>query len=236
MALVFVTGASIGASADTLQFGDRDLLNTGAYGSDPTAGAALQGLSPGAVSFGSTSFVHGFPFTPAAGDFAGTDQIYTGSTQTFADDGYSTFAERLSGPQVLTLDYGSLVDAANPIGTFTLGIMADDFQAAFFGQPFVARINGVIDANLTSVLNSLNLGGPSARFLSVGLDPSALGADHVLTLSIDEGGDGGDGWAIDFLTVGVTSAANVTPLPTTATAAMSLLGLVALRRRLRRNV
>jgi hypothetical protein len=27
----------------------------------------------------------------------------------------------------------------------------------------------------------------------------------VLTLSIDQGGDGGDGWALDYLTVGVTT-------------------------------
>jgi hypothetical protein len=28
----------------------------------------------------------------------------------------------------------------------------------------------------------------------------------VLTLTIDDGGDGGDGWAIDFLTVAVTTS------------------------------
>lgn len=38
-------------------------------------------------------------------------------------------------------------------------------------------------------------------------------SDRVLKLSIDEGGDGGDGYAVDFLTVGVTSA----PVPEAST-------------------
>jgi hypothetical protein len=41
------------------------------------------------------------------------------------------------------------------------------------------------------------------------LDPS-----NVLTLAIDEGGNGGDGWAVDFLTVGVgTAHGQCTPPP-----------------------
>ena len=38
---------------------------------------------------------------------------------------------------------------------------------------------------------------------------------EMLTLSIDEGGDGGDGWAVDFLTVGITSQGAAVPEPAT---------------------
>ena len=40
------------------------------------------------------------------------------------------------------------------------------------------------------------------QFYTAGLDPSILNSDKLLNLSIDEGGDG---YAIDFLTVGVTT-------------------------------
>src|SRR5215470_17335847 len=88
------------ASATTITFGDRDCLNQACYGgSDPTAGATLEGLAAGAVTVASTSFGHGFPFGPA-GDFAGTDQIFVGSVQSGAHDGYSVAAARVNGPQV----------------------------------------------------------------------------------------------------------------------------------------
>ena len=47
-----------------------------------------------------------------------------------------------------------------------------------------------------------------------------------MTLSIDEGGDGGDGWAVDFLTIGVTTTSGAVPEPSTT--ATLLVGLVAL--------
>jgi hypothetical protein len=106
---------------------------------------------------------------------------------------------------VITLDYSSLVPAGQKVATLTLGVGADDFQFPAWGQPFTALINGVTNAALTAALNGLNQTGPYEQFLSVGIDPAALQANHVLTLSINEGGNGGDGWAVDFLTVGVTT-------------------------------
>jgi len=43
---------------------------------------------------------HEFPFTPSAGDFAGTDQIYVRSVQTAAHDGYAGAAQRINGPSM----------------------------------------------------------------------------------------------------------------------------------------
>ena len=47
------------------------------------------------------------------------------------------------------------------------------------------------------------------QFFSIGLDPASLDESNVLTLTIDEGGDGGDGWAVDFLTVGVETSGRI---------------------------
>jgi hypothetical protein len=58
----------------------------------------------------------------------------------------------------------------------------------------------------------------------------------VLTLSIDEGGDGGDGWAVDFLTLGVETTATGTPEPGTALlGAIGVLALLSTRRALMRR-
>jgi hypothetical protein len=73
---------SIPSSAAVSTFGDRDCLGQGCYGATvPTAGATLQGLAPNVVTLATSSFGHGFPFTPGAGDFPGTDQIFVGSAQ-----------------------------------------------------------------------------------------------------------------------------------------------------------
>ena len=229
LAASFATSAP--AFATVLQFGDKDLLGTGSYGGEPTAGATLEGLSADVVTKAVGIYPHSYPFQPAAGDFAGTDQIYVGSTQTSSHDGYSNSA-RLNGPQIVTLDYQALHPAGTNIATFTLGIAADDFQNKVFGQPFTAKINGVTHQALTTALNDLDQSGPVAQFLSIGLNPSLLAANDVLTLSIDQGGDGGDGWAVDFFTVGVTTS----PVPVPAAAwlfASALAGGFGALRRLR---
>lgn len=220
-----MVGAVPHAVAGVLEFGDRDMCNTGVYGTDPTLGATLEGLAVGATSFGTGIYNHGFPFSPSS-DYVGTDQIYVGATQTGFHDGYSNAATRIAGPQSISMDYSSLVTGGG-VQSLTLGFMADDFQNAVFGQPFTARINGVVNDTLTSLLNSLDQTGPVLQFVSIGLDVSSLDPSHVLTLSIEQGGDGGDGWAIDFLTIGVTNV----PAPGTATVAIA--GVLAANRRRR---
>ena len=219
--------------ASVLVFGTEDCLGTGCYGTnDPTAGATLQGLAPGAVTLASLSFGHSFPFTPSVGDFPGTDQIYVGSTQTAQHDGYSNASQRINGPDVLTLDYNSLVGLGQTLTSLTMGLASDDFQFPAFGQPFTVSINGVADPALVTELESLNETGPVVQFFTVGLNPSVDTGSHILTLSIDEGGDGGDGYALDFLTIGVTTTgASATPEPTTmALLALGGLALAAMRR------
>jgi PEP-CTERM motif len=218
----------LGARAAVQFYGDENVLNTGTYPSDPTAGATLEGLVPGDVTAATLIQPHVYPFTPDVGDYPGTDQIYVGSVQTGSHDGYSISPERINGPQNISLDYGDLVPAGQSIQTFTLGIAYDDFQFPAFGNPFTVTVNGQVNATLTSVANSLNEGGPLVQFITAGLDPSILNPSNILSLSIDEGGDGGDGWAIDYLTVGVTTV----PEP----ASFALLGVAAiagLRRRRR---
>ncbi len=190
-----------------VEYGNENLLNTGTYSSDPKAGATLVGLAPNATSDATLSVSHANPFSPSSGDYAGTDQIYVGSTQTASHDGYASAPQKKNGPQVITMNYASLVPAGQPINSLTLGIAADDFQFPVWGQSFTAKINGSIDAALTSKLNSLSETGATVHFFTIGIDPSLLQANNILTLSIDEGGDGGDGWAIDFLTVGVNTIA-----------------------------
>ncbi len=226
--------AAVPLSASTLFFGDEDCLGQGCYGaSDPTAGATLTGLAANVVTVATNSFGHGYPFSPGAGDFPGTDQIYVGSLQTGADDGYSGSTQRINGPDVLNLDYSSLVSGGGTITSFTLGIAADDFQFPAIGNPFTATINGTVDAALTAELNSLNEGGPVVQFFTIGIDPSLLSASNHLILSIDEGGNGGDGYAVDFLTAGVTTSTAATPEPTSIgfIGGGMALGLIALRRR-----
>lgn len=221
---VFVVAAA--CDADLMEYGDRDVLGTGTYINDPTDGASLTGLSAGQVTFGGPAVNHTFPFSPEPDDFAGTDQIYTSSNQTVGGDGYSQFAGRLPGPQVLIMDYSSLVEDHESITTLTLGIAADDFEFYLFGQPFVASINGVENQALSDVLNNFQLTNPQVRFFTIGVDVSLLNSNDELVLSIDQNGDGRDGWAVDFLTIGVTTV----PEPGTMALSMILL-LSALARR-----
>jgi len=226
LVLILVGLTALSVPAAVLTYGDVDLLGFGyPGGSDPTAGATLEGLTPDSVTLATNSFGHAFPFSPGVGDFAGTDQIFVGSTQTGSHDGYSVAAERINGPQVFLLDYSSLI-VGGSLSSLTLGIGADDFQQPTFGQPFTARVNGVINTALTNQLNAIDQTGPVTRFLTIGLDPLIDTPSHVLTLSIDGGGDGGDGWAVDFLTVGaVTTDASAVPEP--AGTALVGLGLTA---------
>lgn len=199
-ALLACASAAPPVVAAVLTYGDMDVLGIAVYPGDPTAGATLEGLAPDVVTFGTPELGHGFPFAPA-GDYPGTDQIFAGSTQTGSHDGYSS-SSPTAGPQVISLDYSSLVPAGRTVETLTLGIAADDFQFPAFGQPFVASLNGIPAVPLTDALNGIDLGGPTVQYFTIGISPTILLPSHVLTLSIDNGGDGGDGWAIDFLTVG----------------------------------
>jgi len=221
------------AQAAVITFGDADCLNNPTFcPSDPTAGAILEGLAPGVISDATNSFPHPFPFSPS-GDFPGTDQIFVGSVQTGAHDGYSVASQRINGPQVLTLDYSSLVGPGQTVTSLTLGIGSDDFQFPEFGQPFSATVNGAAAPDLSGKLNGMDQGGPVMHFFTIGLSTSVDIPSHILTLTIDNGGDGGDGWAVDFLTVGVTTTgAAAAPEPSTfLLAGAGLLGLARLRRR-----
>jgi len=209
------------------QFGDADVLGTGIYPGDPTAGATLSGLAPGAVTFGAPALGHSFPFDPS-GDYPGTDQIYVGAAQSASHDGYSSYAGRILGPQVIVIDYDALAPAGESITTFSLGIAFDDFQQVPLGQPFILSINGVVNQPLTDLANSLDQTTPQVQFASIGIDPALLLGTNILTLTIDQGGDGGDGWAIDFLTVGVETAI---PAPSSAALMFVGAGLATRRRR-----
>jgi hypothetical protein len=181
------------------------------------------------VTFASNGYSHSYPFSPALGDFPGTDQIYVGQMQSAMRDGYSAVAGRINGPDVITMDYSSLLSAGQSAGTLTLGIAADDFQYPVFGDPIAVTVNGVPDTAIANALMSrdMEITGVNAgyeQFLSVGVSPSDLLPSNILTLSINEGGDGGDGWAVDFLTIGVT------PVPEPACLAVSFIaGLCLLR-------
>ncbi len=223
-------GAALSTQAAVMYFGDVDVLNTGAtYSSDPTIGAQLTGVAPGFYTVGANGFGHSYPFAPDVGDFPGTDQIYVGSNQTGAMDGYAS-SPRVPGPQVLNLDYSPIAQAG-PI-SLTLGLMLSDFQQPSFGQPYTASINGVIDLDLTILLNAVDQGGPITYFISYGVSPGLLTPDNKLVLSIDQGGNGGDGWAIDFATIGITAV----PEPSEWTALVGLTLLAgAIARRLAKH-
>jgi len=230
--------AAVPGQAQVQEYGDEDLLGLGSYGSDPKAGATLTGLTAGTITDATNSFGHGFPFSPSGGEFAGTDQIYAGSGQTASHDGYASFGSRLNGPQVFTLNYGALIPVGQTVQTLTLGIAADDFQQPAFGQPYVATLNGGAATALTGKLNSLNETGPVVHFFTIGVDTSILTGSNTLTFSIDQGGDGGDGWAVDFLTVGVTTSPTATPEPSTIALFITSMGsgaaFLARRKRVRR--
>jgi hypothetical protein len=229
LGLVALAVCSTPAAAGIIEYGNENVLNSGAtYPTDPKAGATLSGLAPNVVTDATLTLGHGFPFTPNAGDFPGTDQIFVGSSQTATHDGYAGAASRMNGPQVLTMDYSSQISAGQTVATLTLGIASDDFQFPVFGQPFTAQVNGTTNTALTSKLNSLNETGPVVHFFTIGINPAILSPNNVLTLSINEGGDGGDGWAVDFLTIGVTTAPLASPVPEPSSFALLAMAGLAL--------
>jgi hypothetical protein len=231
--LALLAGRAAAGPGSYLEYGTENLLGTGSYPLGAKDGATLFGLAPGVVSNSYYYFGHAYPFSPAPGDFPGTDQIYVGSVQTASHDGYSTYSGRMNGPMVLTMDYSSLVPAGQSVKTLTLGLATDDFQFPVYGQPFTATVNGQVDTALTNELNSLNETGPEEHFITIGISPSVLLPNKVLTVSINEGGDGGDGFAMDFVTVGVTTAVSV---PEPSTLALACLGVAAASARRWRKV
>jgi hypothetical protein len=190
-----------------------DPFTTLPYSPDPKAGATLIGLAANVITTSTNQEAHSFPFNPPAGAYPGTDQIFVGSNQTVVHDGYSEAPGKLAGPMVITMDYSSLLSSGQTVASLTLGIAADDFQFPEFGNPFTAMINGVTNSALTSKLNMFDQTGPVVNFFTIGIAPAVLASNKILTLSINEGGDGGDGWAVDFLTIGVTATAAAVPEP-----------------------
>ena len=224
LVLTFSAGISP-ARAEFMIYGDQDLFGFGYGGGDPLAGATLEGLEAGAVTLASNEFRHLFPFIPESGDFPTTDQIYAGSGQTTVRDGYSTFPGRIRGPQIVNLDYSTLIGSSETIESLTLGLAASDFQFPSFGQPFSGFINGNEHDALTATLNSLNQTGPQTQFFTIGIDPDQLSANNILSLGIDGGGNGGDGWAVDFLSVGVTTIPEPSTYITFLVIIASLIGI-----------
>lgn len=178
-------------------FGTVNLLGLGYPAkANPFAGASLQGLASNVTSTAINKYAGPGDFTPPAGDYPGTDQIYVGSNTIATLD-------QVLGPQVITLNYSALTRLGHPISTFTLGIATDGFENPTINIPYTASINGVPNAALTSLLNGLNDAGRVEQFVSIGIDPAQLLASKVLTITIDGPGDNISGWAVDFLTVAI---------------------------------
>lgn len=215
------------ASAAVLQYGDKDMLGTGVYPIDPVTGATLEGLAPGSFTMGAPAVGHGFPFDPAPGDYAGTDRIYTSTSQSGFSDGYSSYGNRGRG-HTIVMDYSSLLGPGESVASLTLGVGFDDFQAPVWGPQYTLSINGVPYAPLSALANSLNQTGPLVQFASIGIDPALLLPTHILTLTIDLAAPATEGWAVDFLTIGVT-------VPAPGAAGVLALGAIIAGRR-RRSV
>lgn len=222
--LVAVGGLISPARAEVMHYGDPNLLGMGVYSSDPTAGASLQGLAPNVVTVASNRFSHGYPFVPATDAYPGTDRIYSsGGPPTGLVDGYSLVPNRVDGPDVINMDYGSLVGPGQRVETLTLGIAPSDIQHPMLGQPYEVKVNGVVNEALTHQFNVMDLGGPSVQFFTAGIDPSLLLPSHVLNLSIARAGTAADGWAVDFTTIGVTAV----PVPEPTSIAILGLGIAS---------
>ena len=213
------------------------------------------------ADLGFAGFLHFHPFAPSITDFPGTDRMYVGSGQLDAPgggcqavdashrDGYSlpgfqgnvpgappcdpnaVVDLRRHGPQIFSLDYSAVVPPGAWIDTLTLGIAFDDFQYPDFGEPFFTTVNGFSAPQLDALANQFTETGPRVSFATIGIDPSWLNASNILALSIDEGGKGGDGWAVDFLTIGVTTVPEPGTLSLFGAGAALLAGSMWQRRR-----
>ncbi|MBL8746594.1 MAG: hypothetical protein JNK58_09600 [Phycisphaerae bacterium] len=228
-----VASVAMGGPANVQTYGDVDMLNQGMYPDDPTAGADKFGLAANEIMFATNQYFHGnWPFVPEGDDYPGTDTMYAGAFQYTGGDGYSNSPGVVNGAQVITIDYSAQVGEGEIITSFTLGIAADDFQFPTFGNAYTAVINSQQNAALTGVLNDFNQTGPFVQFFTIGLDVASLNPNHTLTLIIRQGDSGargfgpGDGWAIDFLTVGIETV----PAPSAA-ALVGMLGFGSIRRR-----
>lgn len=209
------------AQAMILEYGDRDCLGMDCYGEiDPTAGVTLTGLQGGESSISPERIFHSYPFSPAADDYAGTDQIFCTSVGSSEEnDGYCNSDEALSAPLTAVLDYSVALSPNEVVKSLTLGIASDDFQSRDFGGTFTAFINGQEVDFLSQLLDSLNNGGPSVKFFSIGVPQDILAENHELSIEIRKEGESRDGFAVDFFTVGVET------VPTPAAILPVLMGM-----------
>ena len=194
------------SQSQVLVFGDKDLFGTQyANGVDPTAGTQLDGLTPGQVTMSSGTYYYAHGFAPGLGDlggqsdYPGTDQPYVGSAITDVQ------SPTLRGPQIISMDYSSQVPAGQQVAGLTLGMAVTGFDSTDTRDTYTAWINGQVNRPLSQELNSLRQGGQMTQFFTTGIDPKLLRPGNSLSLQIDASGDWAGPWAIDFLTIGVTT-------------------------------
>jgi hypothetical protein len=203
---------TVNSWAAWMEYGDEGLFYGNTYSSDPKSGATLEGLATDISTKATLIENAGFTF-PAVPDYPGTDTIYIGSTVAVNGDGYWSISSKNYIPQEVSFDYSSLLPSGNKLETLTLGIAGSDFQFSAFNNPFYVWVNGIRNTTLESVIEGLDVGGPMVQFFTIGIDPNTLLSSNILNLKIDEGGNGGDGWAVDYFTVGVTSSPKDVPEP-----------------------
>jgi len=194
------------SQSQVLVFGDKDLFGTQyANGADPTAGTQLEGLTPSQVTMSSGTYYYAHGFAPGLGDlggqsdYPGTDQPYVGSAITDVQ------SPTLRGPQIISMDYSSQVPAGQQVAGLTLGMAVTGFDSTDTQETYTAWINGQVNTSLSQELNSLRQGGQMTQFFTTGIDPKLLRPGNSLSLQIDASGAWAGPWAIDFLTIGVTT-------------------------------
>jgi len=149
---------------------------------------------------GNSTPVHAFPYSPAANDVSGTDEIfvpasYNGSPP-YGNDGY---CDTGVPPKSISLNYdlqGTTVLAA------TIQLFVDDFQGIMWGANWIATFDGVNADFLTNIIMSLVQTGPIGKIITAQIPADFLQyiADGSLEIKIDDTTTGaGDGYAIDFV-------------------------------------
>jgi len=212
--------APLPAAAKILVFGDKDLFGSQyPNGVDPTTGAQLSGLQPGQVSTATQTYDYNDNFTPNFGDlggqtdYPGTDQLYVASNTT------PQMNQIQRGPQVISMDYSSQVPPGQAVSGLTLGMSITGFDAQETQQTYSVWINNQIDVPLSRYINSVELGAHATQFFAIGVDPQLLLPNNTLTLKIDSTGSQNPlAWAIDFLTIGVTTSPAPAAQPSSTTA------------------